>query len=476
GTGTHFGPTTTVNFGANITPGTLTVSGPTSASVPITIDNVAVTGSRNVTITTGAEVVTTPFTVIAGVPAVTLINPNTIQPTQSESVSVTGAFTNWVNGTTKASFGPGIAVGTGPVGGFGPVTVNSATSLTANLVTSGATKSTNTVQIQTGSQTLTVNKGMFIQTCTTNPPTVLQISPVSFGSNIPLNTQIQVQFSVPMSRTTFTLGSSGSVYLYDTVTGQGIPGTISVDASGTIATIVPSQSLPAGRQFYAQLSYSTSIQDTCGNSLPYSNNVFTTAFSNDTAGPTLTGTSPVNGDTNIPLNGNAGATPVVLQFNTPIDPITAQTGFYMQTGGNTVAGNFTYSANDQTVTFTPINPLTASTTYTISYSVQITDTAGNPLTNPGSFSFTTGTAGDTTAPSVVLVDPPSTTFGVGLNVTPHITFSEPINGLTIPGALNLLYNDSGVIIPAAVTVSADRLIATVTPSDALLPNTSYNVS
>src|SRR4029077_5537505 len=54
GTGTHFGPTTTVNFGANITPGTLTVSGPTSASVPITIDNVAVTGSRNVTITTGA--------------------------------------------------------------------------------------------------------------------------------------------------------------------------------------------------------------------------------------------------------------------------------------------------------------------------------------------------------------------------------------------------------------------------------------
>src|SRR4029077_4542434 len=61
-------------------------------------------------------------------------------------------------------------------------------------------------------------------------------------------------------------------------------------------------------------------------------------------------------------------------------------------------------------------------------------------------------------------------------VTPHITFSEPINGLTIPGALNLLYNDSGVIIPAAVTVSADRSSATLTPSAPLLPNTSYNVS
>ncbi len=477
GSGTHFGPTTTVNFGADITLGQLTVNGPTSATVPITIDNVAVTGSRTVTITTGAEVVTTPFTVIPGVPAVTLINPNTIQQTQTESVAVTGQFTNWVSGTTKASFGPGIAVGTGPVGGFGPVTVNSASSLTASLVTSGAAQSSNTVQIQTGSQTLTVKNGMVIQTCTTNPPTVLQFSPVYNAGNVPLNTQIQVQFSVPMNRSTFTLGSSGSVYLYDTVTGQGIPGTISVDASGTIATIIPSQSLPAGRQFVTYLSYSSSVQDTCGNNLGSTYYVFTTAFSNDTAGPTLTGTSPVNGDTNIPLNGNAsGGTPVVLQFNAPLDPITAQTGFYMQTGGNTVAGNFTYSTDDQTVTFTPINPLTASTSYTVSYSALITDTAGNPMTNPGSFSFTTGTAADTATPTVVLVDPPSNTFGVGLNVTPHITFSEPINGLTIPGNLNLVYNDTGVIVPTTVTVSADRLSATLTPSAPLLPNIYYNVS
>ena len=136
---------------------------------------------------------------------------------------------------------------------------------------------------------------------------------------------------------------------------------------------------------------------------------------------------------------------MVLQFNTPIDPITAQTGFSMTNGGNAVPGNFTYSVNDETVTFTPVNPLTSNTTYTVGYSAQITDTAGNPLTNPGSFSFTTGTAADTTYPSVVLVDPPSSTSGVGLNVTPHITFSEPVNELTIPGALSLVYGDSGVI-------------------------------
>ncbi len=479
GTNTNFGSTTTVNFGTGITTGTVTVNGPTSASVPITVGDSAATGSRNVTITTGSQVVTVSFTVIAGVPAVTLISPNTIQPTQTESVSITGAFTNWAAGTTTANFGPGIAVGGGPVGGFGPVTVNSATSLTANLVTSGASNGYRTVQIQTGSQTLTVTNGMFVETCTTNAPTVLRMSPVNGGSNIPLNTQIQAQFSAPMNRSTFTLGNSGTVIFFDTDNWfQPLPGTISLDASGTIATITPSTSLAAGHSFYTYLSWNSPyVQDACGNVLPgnyYGS--FTTSFSPDTAGPTLTGTSPVNGDINIPLNGNSSATPIVLQFNTPIDPITAQTGFSMMNGSNVVLGNFTYSANDQTVTFTPVNPLTSNTTYTVGYSAQITDTAGNPLTNPGSFSFTTGTAADTTYPSVVLVDPPSSASGVGLNVTPHITFNEPVNGLTIPGALSLVYGDSGVIIPATVTLATNRLSATLTPSAALLPNTYYYVS
>src|SRR5260370_13007071 len=146
----------------------------------------------------------------------------------------------------------------------------------------------------------------------------------------------------------------------------------------------------------------------------------------DTTGQTLTGTSPVNGDTNIPLNGNAsGGTPVVMQFDTPVDPITPQTGFYMETGGNTVPGNFTYSADDKTVTYTPVSPLTASTSYTVSYSAQITDTTGTPLTNPGNFTFTSGTSSDTTAPQVTSVDPPTNTFGVGVHVTPHLTFTDP---------------------------------------------------
>ena len=60
-------------------------------------------------------------------------------------------------------------------------------------------------------------------------------------------------------------------------------------------------------------------------------------------------------------------------------------------------------------------------------------------------------------------------------MTPHITFNEPVNGVTIPAALALYYENNSPIIPATVTVSANRLSATLTPSAQLLPNTYYGV-
>ncbi len=451
GTGTSFGPTTTVNFGADITAGTVTVNGPTSASVPITLDNVAAIGPRTVTITTGAQQVTVSFSVVAGVPVVTLINPNTIQPTQSESVTITGAFTNWT-AATKANFGPGIAVGGAAAGAFGPVTFNSATSLTANLVTSGATIQLNAVQIQTGSQTLTVNNGISIQTCNTTTPGVVSISPNNNATTVPLNAQVQVQFNEPMDRTTFSLGNTGNatVYFYDTTSNQEVPGTISLDASSTIATITPSVALPAGRAFIVSLSSASSLQDTCANTLPPQQYMFTTAFSNDLTGPALTGSSPVNTDSGVPTNA-----PIVLQFNDQLDPITAQNGISVTQGGSALSGTFSYSVDDKTVTFTPNTFLIPSATYTVNYTAQITDTAGNALTNPGSFSFTAGATSVTAPPFVTAVNPPTQSLGVGLNVKPRVSFSTAVNGLTIPAAVRLSYA-GGPIVPATVTVAPNR--------------------
>src|SRR5947199_9773028 len=70
---THFVQgTTTASFGAGITVVTLTVNSATGAAAVVNIDPAAATGSRDVTMTTAGEVVTTPvgkgFTVAAGTP------------------------------------------------------------------------------------------------------------------------------------------------------------------------------------------------------------------------------------------------------------------------------------------------------------------------------------------------------------------------------------------------------------------------
>src|SRR5688572_20219801 len=75
------------------------------------------------------EVIPAPnvFTVQPGTLILSL-NPGGAYQGQPLSVDITGQLTSFVQGTTQASFGPGISVGGAPEGGFGPVTVSGATS------------------------------------------------------------------------------------------------------------------------------------------------------------------------------------------------------------------------------------------------------------------------------------------------------------------------------------------------------------
>src|SRR5207244_10655209 len=83
---THFVQgTTTASFGAGITVVSLTVNSPTTATAVLNIDPAGATGSRNVTLTTGPEVVTLTngFTVAAGTPVLRTVNPGSGQERQN---------------------------------------------------------------------------------------------------------------------------------------------------------------------------------------------------------------------------------------------------------------------------------------------------------------------------------------------------------------------------------------------------------
>lgn len=90
------------------------------------------------------------------VPAISAINPSTSLPGKTLSVSIVGAGYLFVPGVTVVSFGPGISVGGAPEGAPGPVTMNSAGDLIADLaIDPAALPEARTVTVTTGAQQMT---------------------------------------------------------------------------------------------------------------------------------------------------------------------------------------------------------------------------------------------------------------------------------------------------------------------------------
>ena len=133
---------------------------------------------HNVTVTTGAEVAVLSggFGVSQSPPVLLTLNPSSGQQGQQiVSVTITGQFTHFAQGMTTASFGDGISVGGSPLGGFGPVTVSSPTTATAQIsVNICALTGLRSVILRTGSESVALNAGFTVTTATS----WLQLNPI----------------------------------------------------------------------------------------------------------------------------------------------------------------------------------------------------------------------------------------------------------------------------------------------------------
>lgn len=91
------------------------------------------------------------------------ISPNNGGPGQSYSVTLTTQYTNFVQGSTQASFGPGISVNGAAEGAYGTVTVTSPTSAVAQVTLSpSAAAGFRTVTIKTGVQQASQSEGFSV--------------------------------------------------------------------------------------------------------------------------------------------------------------------------------------------------------------------------------------------------------------------------------------------------------------------------
>lgn len=175
----------------------------------------------------------------------------------------------------------------------------------------------------------------------------------------------------------------------------------------------------------------------------------------DTTAPTVSSTNPADSATGFAVNSAITAT-----FSESMDASTITTSTFTLSGG--VTGTVTYSGT--TATFTPSADLTASTVYTATITTGANDAAGNALATDYTWQFTTGSAPDTIAPTVISTNPLDGAYSVPTDATISVTFSEAME----PTSLNTStfqvreWGGEGDIVPG--TVAVNGATATFVPS------------
>ena len=187
----------------------------------------------------------------------------------------------------------------------------------------------------------------------------------------------------------------------------------------------------------------------------------------DCAAPTVSFTDPANGATGVALNQAIAAT-----FDEAMDPATINgSTFILKKGSQPVSGTVTYAG--VTATFKPTLALAPNTVYTATITTGAKDVAGNALASDFVWSFTTGAAADTTAPTVTLTVPANAATGVAINQKIAATFSEEMNPSTINTTTFTLKQGA---TPVAGTVTYVGTTATFAPSSNLAANTTYTAT
>ena len=183
------------------------------------------------------------------------------------------------------------------------------------------------------------------------------------------------------------------------------------------------------------------------------------------APPTATAVAPTPGATAVPVNQV-----VTASFSEAMNPGTISAASFTLTGttGGAVAGKVTYNPSGSVATFVPTANLQYNTVYTATISTGAANTLGIPISSNYMWTFTTAVQ-----PTVISTNPVNGATGVPLNQVLSATFSTPMNCATIasPAATFRVTGPGATVVAGTVTCSGS--VATFTPSNPLVTNTSF---
>ena len=507
-TGTGFlNGATTVDFGANVTINTTTINSATQLTANLTIGAAAALGARNVSVTNpapggGTATLTNGFNIGLSAPTLTSIAPTSGERLATFDVIFTG--TNFVNGATTVDFGADVAINS--------VTVNSATSLTANItIASSAALGSRNVSVTNpapGGGTATLTNGFTVL----NPsPTLTSLAPtsgdrgatldvilsganfvsgstVNFGNNITVNsatinsaTQITANISIA------TIAATGS---RDVIVTNSAPG-------GGSATLTSGFTVTNPLPTLASVNPASAFQGQTLNVVLAGTNFISGVTTVDFGGEVTINTATINSATQITANISVSANAVVgarnvsvsnpapgggtatltngftIQYNAPtLTNVVPNNGNRVQTLDVALTGS-NFIASVTTVDFgadITINSITVNSATSLTANITIAQTAltglrnvsvTNPAPGGGTATLNNGFAVNNPAPVLSAVNPSagsrSETFDViltGENFLSGITSVSFGSGITV----NSIAINSATELTANISIASNAAL------------------
>lgn len=307
----------------------------------------------------------------------------------------------------------------------------------------------------------------------TTPPRVIYVDPGNGETGVALDETLVLQFSEAMDSA--SVAEAFSLRAGETpIEGLGI-----LDVTRRFWTFEPAPELVFGTLYTVMvdtlcfdLAGNFLDQDVVSSGLQPFESVFTTVT--DDTQPMVLGMDPEVGDTldvTVTLR---------VEFNEAILPSSAQAegAFTVAIAGEPIhSGTITFEENDTVLVWTPDAALEFSSLYYVTANPAITDIYGNALDQqPG----TPGdqlwlgyfwTRAETVPPTVIalLLDDP-----VLLTVAPTLVFSEPVDTLSLDGAISLTNYAGAVGFERRIAASADSVSLLLT--NPLVQGTLYTVT
>ncbi|HXE98097.1 MAG TPA: Ig-like domain-containing protein [Dongiaceae bacterium] len=191
----------------------------------------------------------------------------------------------------------------------------------------------------------------------------------------------------------------------------------------------------------------------------------------DITAPVVSFTSPAPGDVAVPYDRK-----VSVAFSEAMNPSTITTSTFTLTGPGSTPVAGAVSPVGPSATFTPSSNLAVSTTYTATITTGVKDLAGNALASPYVWSFTTGAAPDTIAPTVSVTSPTNTAVAVPLNRVVHVGFSEAMDPSTVNTVSFTVTITGGAKVQGTVIPVGTSAAFAPSSSTPLVANTSYTAT